>query len=68
MTGHLAKPIDPVRLYAVLAEHGAPSAAAAPDADRLATIEAPLAANDGSNTALAAILADLAELDRRLAS
>ncbi len=67
MTGHLAKPIDPARLYAVLAEHGG-TTVAGPDPDWLATTDAPVAANDGPNTALAAILADLAELDRRLAS
>ena len=62
MTGHLSKPIDPARLYAMLAQLGA-IAAAPPDPDWLAA-----GSTAGSGEDLAAILADLAEFDRRLAS
>jgi len=67
MTGHLSKPIDPARLYAMLAQLGA-VAAVPPDPDWLAAGETAGGGAGGSDVDLAAILADLAEFDRRLAS
>ncbi len=77
MTGHLAKPIDPARLFAVLADiAGAPPGPASVPANPsrplpLMSIVPAMpvlsAGGTGDNAGLARVFADLADFDRRLA-
>lgn len=72
MSGHLAKPINPARLSALLADVAggfAPKAASAEGSQDDAGLSPAAAVPQGAgNAALARILADLADLDRRLVS
>lgn len=77
MNGHVSKPIDPARLYAVLAEFGGGLPDELPDDAWLGAQSSPLIADPSpagsagsaeADAVLAQLLADLNEFDRRLVS
>jgi CheY-like chemotaxis protein len=73
MNGHVSKPIDPTRLYAVLAEFGGSAPPEAPADCWLAGPPGQAAAagpapGPEADAVLAQLLADLNEFDRRLVS